>query len=146
MFSSTRSQVASLRGVSRPVAKLPPNNQPPAVMLSKELVSPADVRFVSLCTACARCLHIIIIFVGTFEHYLIGQLYHPPSPTFSCYARLRSLWLTLMFASTDFTLPPCIHSKNVSCLHTRHSKKSTTKNLPSPPSLLHLSPPGHRQV
>ncbi|CAI8004588.1 Ragulator complex protein LAMTOR1 [Geodia barretti] len=42
-----RSQVASLRGVSRPVAKLPPNNQPPAVMLSKELVSPADVRFVT---------------------------------------------------------------------------------------------------
>ena len=42
--------MASLRGVSRPVAKLPPGNQPPSVMLSKELVSPADVRFVSLYT------------------------------------------------------------------------------------------------
>ena len=41
------SQVASMRGVSRPVAKLPTNNQPPQVMLSKELVSPADIRFVS---------------------------------------------------------------------------------------------------
>ena len=41
------SQVASMRGVARPVGKLPASNQPPNVMLSKELVSPSDIKFVS---------------------------------------------------------------------------------------------------
>ena len=36
-----------MRGVARPVGKLPASNQPPNVMLSKELVSPSDVKFVS---------------------------------------------------------------------------------------------------
>lgn len=38
-----------MRGVARPVGKLPASNQPPNVMLSKELVSPSDIKFVSLC-------------------------------------------------------------------------------------------------
>ncbi|XP_064404983.1 ragulator complex protein LAMTOR1-like [Halichondria panicea] len=41
------SQVASMRGVSRPTQKLPSSDQPPNVMLSKELVSPTDVRFIT---------------------------------------------------------------------------------------------------
>jgi len=40
------SQVASMRGVSRQTNKLPASNQPPQVMLSKELVSPTDVKFI----------------------------------------------------------------------------------------------------
>jgi len=54
------SQVASMRGVSRQTNKLPASNQPPQVMLSKELVSPTDVKFVSqyynwLCVTIRRC-------------------------------------------------------------------------------------------
>lgn len=40
-------QVASMRGVSRQATKLPNSNQPPQVLLSKELVSPTDLRFIA---------------------------------------------------------------------------------------------------
>ena len=53
------SQVASMRGVTRQLSKLPSSNQPPQVILSKELVSPADVRFVSV-----RCSTVHVTVLG----------------------------------------------------------------------------------
>ena len=48
MVYSSSSQVASMRGVSRPVHKLPASSQAPNIMLSRDLVSPSDIKFVSL--------------------------------------------------------------------------------------------------
>ncbi len=60
-----------MRGVSRPTQKLPSSDQPPNVMLSKELVSPTDVRFVSnqmvliVCGQLALLLYVAFILQGT---------------------------------------------------------------------------------
>ena len=50
-----------MRGVARPVGKLPASNQPPNVMLSKELVSPSDIKFVSLPPLLLLCRSLCVI-------------------------------------------------------------------------------------
>lgn len=54
-----------MRGVSRPVNKLPVSSQPPNIMLSKDLVSPSDVKFVSF---------IVEVIVNTVMRYFRFEL------------------------------------------------------------------------
>ena len=60
------SQVASMRGVSRQTNKLPASNQPPAMMLSKELISPTDIKFVSHFSL------LILISVAVVDSFSLG--------------------------------------------------------------------------
>lgn len=74
------SQVASMRGVARPIGKLPASNQPPNVMLSKELVSPSDIKFVSS----------------------LSPYSHPPSPSSSpLFTFMQSLWFLYNYLHCD---------------------------------------------
>ena len=68
-----------MRGVSRPTQKLPSSDQPPNVMLSKELVSPTDVRFVStnqmvLVSVC-RQLVVLLLYFTQGRQYAILIVY-----------------------------------------------------------------------
>ena len=69
-----------MRGVSRQATKLPNSNQPPQVLLSKELVSPTDLRFVSQKqTSVSAWLSLSVGDSLLFSfRLLIGQKQQPP--------------------------------------------------------------------
>ena len=72
-----------MRGVARPVGKLPASNQPPNVMLSKELVSPSDIKFVSLSPSSPS--------LSLSPSLLFSPQFLPCSNTHSCYVPLPYL-------------------------------------------------------
>ena len=58
-----------MRGVSRQTNKLPASNQPPAMMLSKELISPTDIKFVSHFSL----LILLLLSVAVVDRFLSGM-------------------------------------------------------------------------